>query len=75
MTELSVLDFQAPRRTFAGPPHGCELNEKTGVCVFCDAGLLHKIHMEAAEAAFQERHKQRWGDQPIKAQQKRKAKR
>jgi hypothetical protein len=69
-TGLSVLDFQAPRRAYMGPPHGCVLNEKTGVCARCDAGLLHKIHMAAAEDAYQQRRLQRQPAQPIQPQKR-----
>ena len=73
-TGLSVLDFQEPLLAYPGGPHACRLDHKTGVCGRCGGGLLHKIHMAAAEAAYLERRHQRQAAQPIKAQ-KRKAKR
>jgi hypothetical protein len=54
-TGLSVLDFQAPPWTFNGPAHLCNLDEKTGLCARCGGGLLHRIHLEAAEAEYQKR--------------------
>ena len=47
------LDFRPPA-TPDTTPHAMHLDPKTGVCQ-CGAGLLHAIHLAAAEAEYQKR--------------------